>query len=92
MFVCLFCQLVVLLSALAAANAGLLGAPVATYAAASPYAVHSPVAYAAASPYAVHSPAAIGASQQSVVRSLDGNHAVSTYAKQVRHTHTHTLR
>lgn len=52
---------------MAVANAGFLSAPAVGYAAA---------------PIAVHAPA-IGASQQSTIRTLDGNSAVSHYSKAV---------
>lgn len=52
---------------MAVANAGILGAPALGYAAA---------------PIAVHAPA-IGTSQQSTIRTLDGNSAVSHYSKAV---------
>ncbi|XP_023714798.1 larval/pupal cuticle protein H1C-like [Cryptotermes secundus] len=58
---------IVLAALVAVANAGILGAPALGYAAA---------------PIAVHAPA-IGTSQQSTIRTLDGNSAVSHYSKAV---------
>lgn len=88
-------QFVVFCTALAAANAGLLGAPATIQYSSAPAvshsyisqplaAVHAAPAVAAvhAAPVAVHAPA-IGASQQSVIRSLGGNQAISTYSKAV---------
>lgn len=55
----------------------------AVHAAPAVAAVHAaPVAAVHAAPVAVHAPA-IGASQQSVIRSLGGNQAISTYSKAV---------
>ncbi|GJQ86297.1 hypothetical protein Trydic_g8993 [Trypoxylus dichotomus] len=58
--------------------------PLAAVHAAPAVAVHAAPAVAAvhAAPVAVHAPA-IGASQQSVIRSLGGNQAISTYSKAV---------
>ncbi|KAI4458766.1 larval/pupal cuticle protein h1c-like protein-related [Holotrichia oblita] len=99
-----FADVGVFCAALAAANAGFLGAPAAiqyssapavstsyfsqplatVHAAPAVAAVHAAPAVAAvhAAPVAVHAPA-IGASQQSVIRSLGGNQAISTYSKAV---------
>lgn len=63
-------QFISFAAVLAVARAGFIGSPAVTYNA------------AVSAPLAIHAPA-IGSSQQSVVRSLDGNSAVSHYSKAV---------
>ncbi|KAL0269242.1 UNVERIFIED_CONTAM: hypothetical protein PYX00_007046 [Menopon gallinae] len=74
-------KFVILSALLAVANAGYLGAPAALGYAAAP----AHVSYAAPAVYA-HGPVAstaVGSQTQSVSRSHDGNHVVSTYTKAV---------
>ncbi|CAG9864094.1 unnamed protein product [Phyllotreta striolata] len=77
-------KLLVIAAALACANAGFIGAPVAYSAApdvSGAYIHHAPVAYAAPQ-VAVHAPA-YGSTHQSVERSLGGAQSVSHYSKAI---------